>query len=167
MVVYEFEMLERFLENSSFLDIPIKFLLLAKTQCLVMFALKYLLKNVQRLDITPAYIDSVIKKEGGKAAMELACQVAVDLYSGNDISYLNNPNVEADICFDREVTFNDVLKSYLEKKKDLYKKFEEPYERVTRSIEFSIEDAKEASALYTQQLWKAVKARCKYTDLSD
>ena len=99
--------------------------------------------------------------------MELACQVAVDLYSGNDISYLNNPNVEADICFDREVTFNDVLKSYLEKKKDLYKKFEEPYERVTRSIEFSIEDAKEASALYTQQLWKAVKARCKYTDLSD
>ena len=30
MVVYEFEMLERFLENSSFLDIPIKFLLLAK-----------------------------------------------------------------------------------------------------------------------------------------
>ena len=121
MVVYEFEMLERFLENSSFLDIPIKFLLLAKTQCLVMFALKYVLKNVQRLDITPAY--SVIKKEGGKAAMELACQVAVDLYSGNDISYLNNPNVEADICFDREVTFNDVLKSYLEKKKDLYKKF--------------------------------------------
>ena len=122
MVVYEFEMLERFLENSSFLDIPIKFLLLAKTQCLVMFALKYLLKNVQRLDITPAYIDSVIKKEGGKAAVELACQVAVDLYSGNDISYLNNPNVEADICFDREVTFNDVLKSYHEKKRDLNKK---------------------------------------------
>ena len=52
-----------------------------------------------------------------------ACQVDVDLYSGNDISYLNNPNVKADICFDREVTFNDVLKSYLEKKKDLYKKF--------------------------------------------
>ena len=91
MVVYEFEMLERFLENSSFLDISIKFLL-SKTQCLVMIAPKYLLKNVQRLDITPAYIDSVIKKEGGKTAMELACQVDVDLYSGNDISYLNNPS---------------------------------------------------------------------------
>ena len=59
------------------------------------------------------------------------------------------------------------MKSYFEKKNDLYKKFEEPYERVTRSIQFSIEDAKEASALYTKQLWKAVKASCKYTDISD
>ena len=89
MVVYEFEMLERFLENSIFLDIPIKFISLAKSQCLVMFALKYLLKNVQRIDITPAYINTVITKEAGKAAMQLACQVAVDVYSGKDISYLD------------------------------------------------------------------------------
>ena len=69
----------------AFSDIPIKFLLLAKTQCLVMFALKYLLENVHHTSIHR----QCDKKEGGKAAMELACQVAVDLYSGNDISYLN------------------------------------------------------------------------------
>ena len=45
MVVYEFEMIERFLENSTFLDIPIKYMLLAKCQCLVMFALKIILKK--------------------------------------------------------------------------------------------------------------------------
>ena len=69
-------MLERFLENSVFLDIPIKFILLGKIQCLVMFALKYLLKNVQRMDITPAYVETVITKESGKSVMQLACQVA-------------------------------------------------------------------------------------------
>ena len=99
--------------------------------------------------------------------MQLACQVADDLYSGNGTSVLDTPNKDADICYDREVTFNDVLKSYLEKKKDLYKKQEEPNERVTRSVEFSIIDAKQASELYITQLWKAVRERCKFTDISD
>ena len=47
MVVYEFEMVERFLENSMYLDIPTKFVLLAQCHCLSMFALKIVLKNVQ------------------------------------------------------------------------------------------------------------------------
>ena len=52
MVAYEFEMLERFLENSIYLDIPMKFLLLAQSLCLVMFALKIVLRNVQRTDLS-------------------------------------------------------------------------------------------------------------------
>ena len=111
MVVYEFEMLEGFLENSIFFAIPVKFILLAKSQCLVMFALRYLLKNVQRIDITPPYINYVITKEAGKAAMQLACQVAVDVYSGADISYLDIPNKESDICFDRDIAFSYILKT--------------------------------------------------------
>ena len=170
MVVYEFEMLERFLENSIFLDIPIKFILLAKSQCLVMFALKYLLKNVQRIDITPAYINTVITKEAGKAAMQLACQVAVDVYSGKDISYLDQPNMESDICFDREITFSNILKTYVTNKKDLYVKNEEPHERNTRTQEndcFTISSAQAASDFYITQLWKAIRKRCAFTDLSD
>ena len=46
-----------------------------------MFALKYLLKNVKRMDITRAYVETVITKEFGKSTMLLACQVAYDLYS--------------------------------------------------------------------------------------
>ena len=65
MVAYEFEMILRFLENSVFLDIPDKFLLLAKCQCLVMFSLKIILKNVQRMDITPTYVNSVVVGEIG------------------------------------------------------------------------------------------------------
>ena len=108
-----------FLENSTFLGIPIKFILLAKSQCLVslvMFALKYLLKQVQMIDITPAYINTVITKEAGKTAMQLACQIAVDLYSGKDISYLDQPNIESDICFDREIAFSNILKTYVTRK---------------------------------------------------
>ena len=170
MVVYEFEMLERFLENSTFLDIPIKFILLAKSQCLVMFALKYLLKNVQRIDITPAYINTVITKEAGKTAMQLACQVAVDLYSGKDISYLDQPNIESDICFDREITFSNILKTYVTNKKDLYVKMEEPHERNTRSQSnesFTILSAQAASEYYITQLWRAIRKRCAFTDLTD
>ena len=74
-----------------------------------MFALKYLLKNEQKIDITPAYINSVIIKEAGKAAMKLACQVAGDVYSGKDICYLDQPNIESDICCDREKTFSKIL----------------------------------------------------------
>ena len=51
MVVYEFEMVERFLENSMYLDIPTKFLLLAQYHCLSMFALKIVLKNFQSIDV--------------------------------------------------------------------------------------------------------------------
>ena len=81
MVVYEFEMLERFLENSLFLDIPIKYLLLAKFHCLVMFALKIILKNVQRIDVTPEYVQKVIVGDVGRESMELACRAAADVYS--------------------------------------------------------------------------------------
>ena len=75
-------MIEWFLQNSSYLDIPIKYMLLAKCQCLVMFSLKIILKNVQRIEITPAYIDSVLVQENrkGKEAMKLANKVAVDIY---------------------------------------------------------------------------------------
>ena len=66
MVVYEFEMLERFLENSAFLDIQNRYPMLTKCHCLVMFALKIILKNLQRIDITPAYVDSVLVQESGK-----------------------------------------------------------------------------------------------------
>ena len=34
-------------------------------------------------------------------------------------------------------------------------------------MEFSIIDAKQASELYITQLWKAVRERCKFTDISD
>ena len=60
MVVYEFEMLEQSLENALYFDIPSKYILLAQCHGLVMFALKIILKNVQRTDLTHNYVQSVI-----------------------------------------------------------------------------------------------------------
>ena len=48
MVVYEFEMVERFLENAMYLGIPSEFLILAKSHLLTMFALKIILKKCSK-----------------------------------------------------------------------------------------------------------------------
>ena len=55
MVVYEIEIVERFLENALHLDIPSTFLILAKRYLLTMFALKIIFKYVQKLDVTYEY----------------------------------------------------------------------------------------------------------------
>ena len=49
MVVNEFDMTNRFLENSVYLDIPLKYLLLAQCHCLVMYTLKLILKKFREL----------------------------------------------------------------------------------------------------------------------
>ena len=70
------------------LDVPLKYLLLAKCHCLSMFALKIILKNVQMADVECSYVDEVVVKQSGKDAMILAIQVAFDVFSGNPIDYL-------------------------------------------------------------------------------
>ena len=96
MVVYEFGMMERFLENSMYLDIPTKVLLLAQCHCLSMFALKIVLENVQRIDVCIAYMESVILNEKGRAAMLLGTRVAFDLYSGKQTPYLSDDTIMAE-----------------------------------------------------------------------
>ena len=62
MVVYEFEMLERFLENQEYFDhYPSKYLIMAQVHCLVMFAMKIILRAVQKTTITFHYINTVIE----------------------------------------------------------------------------------------------------------
>ena len=74
----------------------------------------------------------------GKVAMQPACKAALDKYTEILIDYLNNQNAEADICFDKDVDFNQVLKEYVTEKKHLFFKSEEPQEKQTRSIDFTI-----------------------------
>ena len=61
MVVYEFEMQERFLENQEYFDhYPSKYLIMAQVHCLVMFAMKIILCAVQKTTITFEYVNTVI-----------------------------------------------------------------------------------------------------------
>ena len=50
---------------------------------------KIILKNVQRLDIAPEYINNVLVAQCGQDAMKLSNQVALDIYQSNGISYLH------------------------------------------------------------------------------
>ena len=54
-----------------------------------MFALKIILKNVQKLNISSQYVNEVIVSQRGKRAMLLAVQVAEDFHEGKDISFLD------------------------------------------------------------------------------
>ena len=49
-------MVERFLENAMYLDIPTKYLLVAKCHCLAMFTLNIVLKNVKKVDVSCDYM---------------------------------------------------------------------------------------------------------------
>ena len=173
MVVYEFEMLERFLENKIYFDHPEKSLTLAKVYCLAMFALKIVLKCVQKTNISQQYVKSVIIEGHGKSAMKLASQVAVDVYNNNSISYLLEENLKDENhnvsitrkCFAKE------LHDYIMKKEDMFnKEIEEPRERITRHSvenEFTVEHAKSIVDKYIDALWDAIHKRLEYADLDD
>ena len=177
MVVYEWEMIDRFLENSVFLDIPLKFLLLARCQCLAMFALKVILKNVQKLNISSQYVTEVILNKKGKRAMLLAVQVAVEFYEGKDISYLEkdvNLGIDTDILFKdkgevstSKTFFSNHLHTYILDKKHLFSDIEKPQERNTRAPTFSISSAKRAAEAYIDALWSCIEKRVQFTDLSN
>ena len=168
MVVYEFEMVERFLDNSVFLDIPTKFLYLAQCYCLAMFALKLILKNVQKLDVSLAYVRSVIVEQKGLAAMLMATQVALDMFEGKDISYLVNDDVLGDKThINPPVFFTKQLHAYVFGEKELFTETEASQERNTRAPSFTLFSAKEAIDDYTRTLWQCIEKRVKLTDLSD
>ena len=127
MAVYEFDMLERFLKNSIYLDEQSKFILLAQTQCLVMFTLKLILKNFQTLNVTSDYVQKVVASSVGEDAMLLASQVAVDLHCGHDIGYLSKDNKDkalsenTNICMGK-TKFCEHLQTYVTEKSHFFLK---------------------------------------------
>ena len=157
MVVYEFDMTNRFLENSVYLDIPLKYLLLAQCHCLVMYALKLILKNFQRTDLEGKYVEHVIVGNVGKEAMKLAATVAVDFYLDRNVEYLlkdETPIQNTYFCQQsaRKKTFCKELYSFVmsEKRRQLLQETEEPRERVRRnttSTPFLIHDAEMQSEI--------------------
>ena len=66
MVVYEFERLERFLENQEYFDYYLlKYFIMVQVHCLVMFAMKIILCAVQKTTITFDYFKTVIERVVG------------------------------------------------------------------------------------------------------
>ena len=168
MVVYDFEMLERFLQNAKFFDIPSKYMLLAQIYCLAMFSLKIILKHVQKTDLDHSYVEAVIIGNNGKNAMKLASKIGLKL--------LNNENTNICLLSDKEKaktrgdddkkSFCEELKDYITNNKELFE-LQESYERNTRSKPFTPSDAKDAVDGYINLLWKCIGKRVKQTDLTN
>ena len=174
MVVYEFEMLERFLQNAKFFDIPSKYMLLAQIYCLAMFSLKIILKHVQKTDLDYSYVSSVIIGNNGKNAMKLASKIGLKLLNNEkNIDELLSQEIEnTNICLlsdkekaktqgdDDKKSFCEELKDYIIKNKELFE-LQESYERNTRSKPFTPSDAKDAVDGYINLLWKCIGKRVK------
>ena len=159
-------MVESFLDNSVHFDIPLKFQLIAQCHLLVMFALKIILKYVQKTNISYNYVSSVVVGDMGKNAMKLALKVAVDIYNNINIDYLleDESLSQSDICMLKSEadqpklpkSFSKELYEYSQIKMDKLKKTEEPNERHTRQDLYSIETAKMAEEQYIDLFWEAV-----------
>lgn len=171
MVVYEFDMIESFLTNRYYVDIPNQYLVLAQTQCLVMLTLKMILKHCQMCEIPHSYIQRVIVGKVGKQAMKLASQVAVDMVNKKSIEYLQVHDESTNVIMSQDKKcFSQQLKKYVEAKREFWATTEEPRERVTRgntALKMTVEEAKVISDRYTDNLWRATKKRIAYTDLSE
>ena len=175
MVVYEFDMVECFLDNALYFDIPLRFHLIAQCLLLVMFALKIILKHVQKTYVTYNYLSSVVVGAVGKNAMELALKVAVDIYNEKSIEYLLGDDEslsQTDICnfpseSGQKKSFAKELYQYSQLKMDNLKKMEEPYDRHTRQELYTFDSAKIAEEKYIHNFWQAVAKRIDSTDLTN
>ena len=122
MVVYEFEMVDRFLQNSIYFDIPAKYMLLAQIYCLSMFALKIILKTLQKTDLKHSYVEKVIVGSNGKNAMTFASVIGTKLLNNENIDPFLTNDIEkertniiqnTDEDKDEKWTFCDELKDYM------------------------------------------------------
>ena len=81
--LYEWNMIDRFLDNSIYFEIPLMMLITAKMYCLPMFGLKVLLKLAQKLDISyvflKAYIFNLQEINYGKEFMIICLNIAAEL----------------------------------------------------------------------------------------
>ena len=128
-----------------------------------MFTLKIILKNVQKLNVSHHYVQNVFQSGAGQEAMLLASKVSLDLHYRHNVNYLVNDkslSENSNVCTGNSPPFSHVLFNYVCEKSDLFSKQEHSRERSTRSDEFSIEDAKDASVSYKKNYGKPLIHDC-------
>ena len=78
MSLYEFDMVKRFLENREYFDMPGDVVVLAILYCIVMFAMKIMLKQCQKTTVSSDYVSNVITAVDGTGlkTMKFCLQVA-------------------------------------------------------------------------------------------
>ena len=127
--LYEWDMLDRFLSNAKYFEIPHNILTTAKFYCIAMFCLKLILKIVQKVDTSYGFIEKfVLNSEDydyGKKFMEVGLSSAEESYNDQPLDSLENALIR--YADDKHMTaLLHNLKKYLNENKDNFTKETNP-----------------------------------------
>ena len=175
MCLYEWNMIDRFLDNSTYFQIPLMMLITAKMYCLPMFGLKVLLKLAQKVDISyvflKAYIFNLEEINYGKVFMTICLNIATELALEGTFDELSKNITE----YEHDRHMNYLLREVEKYIKLCPGKFiiqqSDISVRTTRQssstdLTSSILTAKSAIKFYINKLWDQVILRLDYTDTS-
>ena len=175
MCLYEWNMIDRFLDNSIYFEIPLMMLITAKMYCLPMFGLKVLLKLAQKVDISyvflKAYIFNLQEINYGKEFMIICLNIAAELALEGTFDELSKNLTKYE--HDKHMIY--LLREIEKYVKICPEKFiiqqSDISVRTTRQssstdLATSIRTVKSAIELYINNLWDQVIIRLDYTDTS-
>lgn len=171
MCLYEWDMVDRFLLNAKFFQIPHDILSAAKIYCIVLFCLKIILKIVQKVDTSYNFLEKFIfnmnEYNYGMKFMKIGLETAQEAYHGKPFNSIELALIE--FSQDKHMTFllKD-LKKYVTNNTEKFLKESEPVIRNTRSNQQGDTSLGIAAVTnYIGNLWIEVQSRLKYTDCSD
>ena len=176
MSVYEFDQIFRFLECKTYWDVPWNYEVLAQVHCHVLFALRIMLRKVQKTDVSATYVNRVFKPhEGldpdGKQAMKLALNVAKDVANGRSVLYLmDNDNQHTDILNtddgQEDVTFASELYKFVNKNKSFLSVTDlvNPNARTRGQRNETFDDITNVVSNFIDNFWMCVQTRMSFTN---
>ena len=171
MCLYEWDMLDRFLSNAKYFEIPHDILTTAKMYCIVMFCLKLILKIVQKVDTSYDFMEKFVLNKVdnnyGKKFMKVGLLAAEEAFNSQEFNSLEIAIKR--YSDDRHMTSLLLhLKNYLKDNRDKFSKEADPIIRHTRSNQQGdISLGKKAVDAYIENLCVEVQSRLKYSDCSD
>ena len=175
--LYEFEQVHRFLECKQYWDVPWDKEILAQMYCVVIFAVKIMMKKVQRTDVQSQYIVKVFTVTEdravpeGKVAMKLALSSVIDFMRGRSILSLRQGQ-GGDILNTGtrdDVNFRVVLHEFITKNGQLLKPagLINPTPRTRGQASLTFEGLAEVVYKFIDEFWLQVEMRLSHTNVSD
>ena len=169
LVVYDFDQLFRFLQNSKFFDHPGDTLSLARVMILVSCVIKIILKCVQATDVSSSFIETIFYEAKGKEVMLQVIQWGKKLLLGENTSKVVPAIKSKDTPLSyTEYLVNEVSKFVHENADDIYDhdslEIIKKQAKTRKQHTFGIDSVIDISTKYTNTLWDEIKNRLEYFD---
>ena len=174
MCLYEWDLVDRFLQNSSYYEVPIQYLVTAKVYCVVIFTFKIILKIVQKVDVSYEFLcDFFYQSKGnkyGEKIMFIALNVAEEFVLNGTTLQLTEKKKEYEMNQHMSYILNQVEQYIAENTYKFKLDRSEIFVRVTRlSSSADVVDYMKISVsvikCYIKSLWKNINDRLEFTDI--